>query len=423
MAVIINMATISRLAVVRSHISGEVSVGSSLPLEPAAVLRQFLADTLRRGDWRVEREPGQVGGPYRPDLVIRKGRAVFAVELKAASEARADRLIPLFAQAILQAGAIGRHAGRHVRPLVVVAAPRVSPSAADRLRQFGAEFAPGLAFGIIDGEGFRYFNDPALSDLSVLPSGQRRRPVVGHRLPDLFSELNQWMLKVLLAPRIPEKYLRAPRSRYRNASELAKAAQVSVMSAFRLVSRLQEEGFLDAGERELRIVRIDDLMMRWAASERAARDIPARWILGGSADRLRKALRSQFQDVPDGRGGRRPLRRPLRACLGLFAAADGLGVGFVHGAIPHVYVDRVDAEGLRKLGLLLSEREGKPDVFLRVPPRPEPVFRGAVFAGNVPTSDVVQVWLDVQGHPARGRQQAEEIRRRVLAPLFSERDK
>ena len=51
------------------------------------------------------------------------------------------------------------------------------------------------------------------------------------------------MLKVLLAPEVPEELLSAPREQYRNASQLAEAAQVSVMSAFRFVQQLQVEGY------------------------------------------------------------------------------------------------------------------------------------------------------------------------------------
>jgi hypothetical protein len=40
----------------------------------------------------------------------------------------------------------------------------------------------------------------------------------------LFSELNWWLLKILLAPLPPEGLLRVPSREYRNASELAAAA-------------------------------------------------------------------------------------------------------------------------------------------------------------------------------------------------------
>jgi hypothetical protein len=36
-------------------------------------------------------------------------------------------------------------------------------------------------------------------------------------------------------------------------------------------------------------------------------------------------------------------------------------------------------------------------------------------------SDAIQIWLDVSAHRARGREQADEIRRRVLKPLFEKR--
>jgi hypothetical protein len=42
------------------------------------------------------------------------------------------------------------------------------------------------------------------------------------------------------------------------------------------------------------------------------------------------------------------------------------------------------------------------------------VFRGAVHAGGVAVSDVLQVWLDVSSHPSRGQEQANVIRKRVL---------
>jgi hypothetical protein len=39
----------------------------------------------------------------------------------------------------------------------------------------------------------------------------------------------------------------------------------------------------------------------------------------------------------------------------------------------------------------------------------------------VPVADILQVWLDVGSHPARGAAQAEQIRRRVLAPILEKR--
>jgi hypothetical protein len=51
-----------------------------------------------------------------------------------------------------------------------------------------------------------------------------------------------------------------------------------------------------------------------------------------------------------------------RVCLGLFAAADALGLGFMHGAPQHLYLERLDADALHQLGLLLENPGQKPDV-------------------------------------------------------------
>ncbi|MDQ3486265.1 MAG: RpiR family transcriptional regulator, partial [Acidobacteriota bacterium] len=219
----------------------------------------------------------------------------------------------------------------------------------------------------------------------------------------LFSDLNQWMLKVLLAPELPEHLLSAPRGRYLNASQLAKAAQVSVMSAFRFVQQLQDEGYLHESSSSLELVRRPDLFARWQASnDRSCREIDMRFRLPGDASvRLRKVLNSG------------------RACLALFAAADALHLGFVQGVAPHVYVERVQPSSLMQWKNLRPCEGGEPpDVVLRQAAVPQSVFRGMVKADGAAASDVIQVWLDVAAHPARGLEQANLIRQRVVEPII-----
>jgi hypothetical protein len=73
------------------------------------------------------------------------------------------------------------------------------------------------------------------------------------------------------------------------------------------------------------------------------------------------------------------------------------------------------------MGLSPEGAEQKPDVYVRVPVFRESVFRAAVIRDGAPVADILQVWLDVGSHPARGQEQAEEIRHRVLAPIIEER--
>jgi hypothetical protein len=227
-------------------------------------------------------------------------------------------------------------------------------------------------------------------------------------------------LKVLLAPGISPDLLSAPRGEYGNASQLAAAAGVSVMSAFRFVRQLGAEGFIDTSASTLKLVRLEELFSRWrAANLRPPREVAMRWVLRGDTDRqLREALRARNAaplNAPK-RSGRGAKTVP-RACLGLFTAADALGVGFVQGIASHLYIEELSPEVFESMGLSMEGVSAPPDVYARVPASRESVFRGAVSREGVPVSDVVQVWLDASAHPARGAEQSELIYRRVIRPL------
>jgi len=109
---------------------------------------------------------------------------------------------------------------------------------------------------------------------------------------------------------------------------------------------------------------------------------------------------------------------PPRLRLGLFAAAEVLGFKFVHGIQPHLYIERIDQEALRELGLSLETIGREADVFVRVPKHPEAVFRAAVEREGVPASDILHVWLDVSNQPARGKAQADLLRKRVFSQVL-----
>jgi len=232
------------------------------------------------------------------------------------------------------------------------------------------------------------------------------------------------MLKVLLAPRIPESYLSAPRGQYQGASQLAEAAGVSVMSAYRFVEQFSKEGFLDSRSEVLRVVRSKELMNRWlAASQRRVVEVPLRWVLHKGKKALANALRSyesagslSSRDAEKSEGYLSPPRP--RLCLGLFEAAEALGIGFVHGVKPYLYLERLSADVIGDLGLSGNGGEDQADIYIRIPGYHESVFRGAVRNDDVPVSDILQIWLDVAQHPSRGREQAGVIWRKILAPAF-----
>lgn len=371
----------------------------SAPLEPSnrgRLAESRLAALFEGAGWLVRRHPNDPG----PDLVVRRKGIQYAVEVKSAPEGRGDRLVPLFAQAVLQAA---HGASQKTAPLAVVAAPRVSRRAAEQVMAFAERYAPEVAAGVMDFEGFAMFRGPQLEELNA--EGKALPSSVRQSLRDsgaLLSDLNQWMLKVLLAPELPDSLLSSPRGQYRNASQLARAANVSMMSAFRFVQLFEREGYLHESAPYLRLVRREDLFSRWQAlSARSPREVAMRFLLPGDPQaQLRRMLASG------------------RACLALFAAADALKLGFVSGVPPYVYVQRIQPANLAAWKNLRPCSAGEsPDVIVRQAPAPQSVFRGMVRKEGMAACDVLQVWVDVVSHPSRGREQADLIRKRVFHRL------
>jgi hypothetical protein len=176
-----------------------------------------------------------------------------------------------------------------------------------------------------------------------------------------------------------------------------------MMSAFRLVQQLQNEGYLSESDSYLNLVRREDLFRRWQASAvRSVKEITMRYLLKGDPRaQLRKVLNSG------------------RSCLALFAAAEVLKLGFVEGVPPYVYVERIRPADLVSFKNLRQCELGEPpDLILRQAPAPESVFRGTVSANGMAACDVLQVWLDVSSHPSRGREQADLIRKKVLGKII-----
>jgi hypothetical protein len=380
---------------------------------------RLVAELFREHGWKVLEEPREHNAA--PDFLVSGNGKKLVVELKRASEGRKDRVIPLLSQAALEAAHYSRVIHGHPIPVAIVGVNRITDSVAEEAVQFLRERAPEVAIGLLDLEDFRLFAGHGLEALSSARRPQSDFPPSKARAPQLFSDLNQWMLKVLLAPRIPELYLSAPRGHYQGASQLSEAAGVSVMSAFRFVEEFSKEGFVESSRGGLQVVRLRELMNRWAAaSQRRVLEIPMRWVLHRGGKALGSALRSYESEQLRASSNLSDQDSSPRArlCMGLFEAADALGIGFVHGVKPYLYLERLSAEMMKELGLSGNAEQKEADLFVRIPGNHENVFRGVVRKDGVPVSDILQVWLDVSQHPSRGREQADLIWRKIISPAF-----
>lgn len=364
---------------------------------------EALAHALRRAGWRVEYAPESSVRPI-PDLLADRGDQRLAIEVKAIAEGRADRLIPLWAQAWLQVQRAAAASGRI--PVAVVAADVVPDKAANAVINFIREVAPEAFGGVMDLAGLLQVSGEPLRDLAPSPIASPRpaRASVAQRRRGLaFSDMNQWMLKVLLAPRIPASMLAAPRGDYRGASDLANAAGVSVMSASRLIRDLQQDGYLDDQAPRLQLVRLRELFEGWNAAVNAAPVADEAW---------RALVPAQARAALDAWVAHED------ACWGLFEAAQQHGLGFVEGVPPYACVfGDVAVDRLHDAGFVAARDGEAVDVLLRRPRAVSAAFRGIVREHGAPRSDIIQVWLDVAAHPARGAEQAALIWRRVLGPL------
>jgi hypothetical protein len=347
--------------------------------------------------------------PSDADLRVLKDGIAYAVEIKVAREGRRPLLQAFLADAVLQAQAVARRHQPPSRALAVVAAPALSEGMTTALRDYVRDVAPGMAFGLVDGRGRFEFHGEGLEGLTSEPSRKPRRSRgIGPQAADLFSDLNQLMLKVLLGRYLPQDLLHVQRGRVDGAAQLSRLAETSLPSAWRFLSSLKEAGFLEESDAGLEIVRRDDLLAAWlsavrrpAHEVRAAFSIPVREPLPVLEPRV-KAIQSAGHKI----------------AWGSFAAVAHLGFQFVHGAPLHLYVKDLSEATLDRLNLVRAESNQASPVILRKPRWPESVFRAAVERDGQPTADILQCWLDVSQHPARGPEQANVLWTRVLAPAL-----
>lgn len=362
----------------------------------------LLADLFKAHGWDVDRP--QEDGRRGPDLMVRKGAQCFVVQVKSLAEGRADRVIPMLSQAILEAQANALDVG-NAQPLAVISVESASHSLSKRIESFVEKYAPHAAIGLISKRGLRYFRGVGLEGLNAdleeprwYGSSSLNQPV------NLFSDLNQWMLKVLLAPEIPDHLLNAPRQKYKNGSEFAEAAKVSAMSASRFLQQLRTDGYLDDSSRYLTLVRRKELFRRWrSAVLRSSPEMPMRFLIRGTIQKqICSVLASNQKD----------------SCAALFWAAEALGLGHVSGVPPYAYVPKFPEPADKKWrSLAVASPSEMPDLIVLQALSPKSIFRGAVHHNGLIVSDVIQVWLDVANHPSRGEEQANLIYEKALRPI------
>lgn len=152
----------------------------------------------------------------------------------------------------------------------------------------------------------------------------------------------------------------------------------------------------------IRVVRRRELCMRWqSASMKSSPELKVCYLIRSSGIQALQKAASR-----------------LDACIGLFSAADLLGIGHVSGALPQLYVRKLESAVGPSSGLLPAGAQDQPDIVLKQANAPNSIFRGAVRVGDAWVCDVLQIWLDASAHPSRGLEQAEFLGQTVLANVI-----
>jgi hypothetical protein len=172
-AVLINTARVYSIEALAPMVEQKL-FRKSTPAERWAQAAHELERILVAARWKVKSLKRDRA--FEEDLLLRRSKVAYAVELKAASEGRSDRLIPLFSQAALQ---VSCNPTKNVLRLAVVSAPKVTRRAADQVLEFAAKYAPDLAVGVFDFQGLACSTD-RISRTSTQSRARRHR----FRVPD-----------------------------------------------------------------------------------------------------------------------------------------------------------------------------------------------------------------------------------------------
>jgi hypothetical protein len=342
-----------------------------LPTGPAleAAVRAALRDLLPA--FRISEERAGRQAPWDLAFTVRSGRTTrrLLVECKSVGEPR------YLAQAITVLKLASQQSPRNYP---VVAAPYIGPEGQLLCREAGVGYLD------LTGNAFLAF-DGVLVDRRT----DARPPRAKARLRRLVSPRSSRILRVLLEQ--PEQTWTLAR--------LAEEAGISLRTAHLVVNALDEKAFIEKRRGAIRLEKPGALLDLWAESYRL--------------DQHRQHTFYSFVRDPRELAARlaryaRPAHMPCALTLHSGAA---LVAPFVRFAEVHAYV-RGDVDAIAQ-ALDLRPVDTGGNIHLLVP-NDDGVFYRTRLIKQLPVVCNTQLYLDLLHFPARGREQAEALRRQML---------
>ncbi len=349
----------------------------------------YLVKTYRRASGRLAGELARALPGLLPSLAVtrtsRREGADLAVDVRTPSGRKQTLCIgvsgssaPGRIHAALQQLKASR---RPTAGYPVLAARFLSPRSRELCREAGIGYVDLAGNCRLHFEGFYYEKV-----IEKNPFPQRGRPA------SLFSPASSRLVRVLLD--VPARTWRI--------GELAGAAQVSLGHTSNVCRRLLAEGYADTVERRVRLAQPAKLLEAW----REAYAVDQHTLMPYySFEREPETLMRRIAQVARERG--------WRYAITSFAAASLLAP-FVHGVgMVQWYVEDEAAASAWVQALDLRPAESGPNVVLVIPHDPG-VFIPTQEADGVTLVSTAQLYLDLYNGPARGREQAEFLRKERL---------
>jgi hypothetical protein len=358
---------------------------------------EALIQTLKRGI------PGlgelRVAGKDTPEGLFRSRRDHVRVLVDELAPVRIRDLHGRLARAVL---VLRRYppAAKYGVGIAAIHVDRAGEKAVAAAEAFMRCYAPEVGWALLDTQGALRLSVPKL-DVDLHRAGHSVTAGSGPRQNiRLFSDLNCWMLKILLLRDTPAHLYGGPRGLVTSVEELYRVARTSRPLAYRFVRAFEESGYLRRTAEGLQVTRRGELMEAWFSEAKLRRNrvVPVRCMLGPI---------EQIQDLfAEGRG------EPKVAMAG-FYACQLLGVLHKPEERREVHVLETLDKALKQWSLEpCDERDA--ELFLSEPRDRQSILRGTVTIDRLPVVDILQAAIDVAGRPARGREQAEYILKGVL---------
>lgn len=287
-------------------------------------------------------------------------------------------------------------------PMILVAAKQISAKSISAVESFMAANLSGREWGLIDTQGNVRLLVPSLgldiNETSVRTA--KKRP--SRQSKELFSDLNRWMLKILLLRHLPKHLWGGPTGPIATPTDLARVAGVSVEMAHRFFRTFEQYGYIRRTSRGLQLLHAEAMLDSWMAAERqvSVTRTPVRRVF--SKGKRLKELFSPHPETTVAAGGFEACRRFDL----LHASSESLEIHVLGNWKADILNWKVEPCSPEQADLVLVHSA-----------YPRSIEKGLVQGRDLSTVDVLQAALDVVHSSARGIEQAGFLVEHILASI------